>query len=116
MEPIAHRTSEGEYMPCSIEEIGRMPAGLNKCRAYVIFAEQCMANGMECEAADAFREAMSGLPWDSAGDERLLLERAYHGLCALSLSEDECTWEIASQIAGDYARHLESTSSKTDSE
>jgi hypothetical protein len=74
--------------------------------AFVLSGDQYLRNGMESDALDAYTNVFVNVPWDCTDERQALLQQAYKGLCALSLSKNECVWEEASQLIGDYHKHL----------
>ncbi|MCF0173528.1 MAG: hypothetical protein HUJ91_07385 [Bacteroidales bacterium] len=85
----------------------RMPDGSEKISALLVYGDNELNAGHDREAYHAYSEVMSRISWGTAvPEEREMLGRAYKGLCALCLSMDECTWEMAGQITGDYAAYL----------
>lgn len=79
----------------------------NKIKALTAYGDSEMKVGNDANAASAYSEVMSLIPWDTIGEERTILRHAYNNLCALCLSHDECAWEIASQVVGDYNQYLQ---------
>lgn len=95
--------------PLTWEEIEAMPTGTEKCRMLLNYASDAMRLGDDYKAVTALSEAIVQVSWKNPGTNISLLEAAYKGLCALSLSSDECTFEIASQAAGDYRHFVENS-------
>lgn len=93
--------------PLTWEEIEVMPTGAEKCQMLLSYASDAMHIGDDYKAVRALSEAIVQVSWKNPGTNISLLDQAYKGLCALSLSSDECTFEIASQAAGDYRRFVE---------
>jgi hypothetical protein len=73
--------------------------------ALVISGDQYLRNAMERDALDAYRTVFVNIPWDCNDARQTLLQQAYKGLCALSVSRDECVWEEASQLISDYQQY-----------
>lgn len=67
----------------------------NKIKALTAYGDSEMKVGNDANAASAYSEVMSLIPWDTIGEERTIL------------SHDECAWEIASQVVGDYNQYLQ---------
>ena len=103
---------EIKKFPLTWEEIEAMPTGVEKCRMLLAYASEAMCFGEDCKAARAFSDAIVQVSWKNPGDNAPLLEEAYKGLCALSLSPNECAFEIASQASGDYHSFLEENQQK----
>jgi hypothetical protein len=74
--------------------------------ALVISGDQYLRNAMERDALDAYRTVFVNIPWDCNDARQTLLQQTYKGLCALSISRDECVWEEASQLISDYQQYL----------
>jgi hypothetical protein len=73
--------------------------------ALVTSGDQYLRNAMERDALDAYKTVLVNIPWDCKDERQTLLQQAYKGLCALSISRDECVWEEASQLISDYQQH-----------
>jgi hypothetical protein len=74
--------------------------------ALVLSGDEYLRNAMEREALEAYSTAFVNIPWDCEDDFQALLQQAYKGLCALSVSRDECVWEDAGQLIRDYHQYL----------
>jgi hypothetical protein len=74
--------------------------------ALVLSGDQYLRNAMEKDALDAYSTVFVNIPWNCTDDRQALLQQAYKGLCALSLSRNEGVWEDASQLITDYHRYL----------
>jgi hypothetical protein len=77
--------------------------------ALVLSGDQNLRNGMDGEALDAYSKVFVSIPWDCTDERQCLLQQAYKGLCALSSSHNECVWEDASQLIGDYHQHIQNS-------
>jgi hypothetical protein len=79
--------------------------------ALVLSGDQYLRNAMEMDAFDAYRTVFVNIPWNCTDERQALLQRAYKGLCALSLSRNEGVWEDADQLISDYHRYLHDSDS-----
>ena len=77
--------------------------------ALLLSGDQYLRNGMEYEALHAYSKVFVNIPWDCTDERQPLLQQAYKGLCALSLSQNEVVWEEACQLTGDYHQHIQSS-------
>jgi hypothetical protein len=79
--------------------------------ALVLGGDQYLRNAMEKEALEAYSTVFVNIPWTCKDERQALLQRAYKGLCALSVSHDEGVSEDAGQLISDYHRYLHDSNS-----
>ena len=91
-----------EQYASAYSEILDMPKGLERIRETLSLADFCYQNGQDSKASNLYTHVFRSFSWECQGEERILFERALQGLLSLCGSEDECVWEMCSQIIGDY--------------
>lgn len=91
-----------ELYASAYAEISDMSEGLERINKILSLADFCYQNREDSKASNWYAHVFRSFSWQCEGEERILFERALQGLSSLCCSEDECVWEMCSQIVGDY--------------
>lgn len=83
-------------------ELLDMDDGMDKLYQTLSLADFCLQHKLDSQAFYLYEHVFKSFSWGCGGEEKLLLDRALQGLSALCSSDDECVWEMSSQIVGDY--------------
>ena len=83
-------------------ELLDMDDGMDKLYQTLSLADFCLQHKLDSQAFHLYEHVFKSFSWECGGEEKLLLDRALQGLSALCSSDDECVWEMSSQIVGDY--------------
>ncbi|MBR4845161.1 MAG: hypothetical protein IKU98_01945, partial [Bacteroidaceae bacterium] len=75
---------------------------MDKLYQTLSLADFCLQHKLDSQAFYLYEHVFKSFSWECGGEEKLLFDRALQGLSALCGSEDECVWEMSSQIVGDY--------------
>lgn len=99
---LMEQSAFDEQYASAYTEISEMPEGLERFRKILSLADFCYQNGADSKASNLYAHVFCSFSWECQGEEHILFERALQGLSSLCGSEDECVWEMCSQIVGDY--------------
>lgn len=83
-------------------ELLDMDDGMDKLYQTLSLADFCLQHKLDSQAFYLYEHVFKSFSWECGGEEKLLFDRALQGLSALCGSDDECVWEMSSQIVGDY--------------
>jgi hypothetical protein len=79
-----------------------MDDGMDRLYQTLSLADFCLQHKLDSQAFYLYEHVFKSFSWECSGEEKLLFDRALQGLTALCGSDDECVWEMSSQIVGDY--------------
>jgi hypothetical protein len=83
-------------------ELLAMDDGMDRLYQTLSLADFCLQHKLDSQAFYLYEHVFKSFSWECSGEEKLLFDRALQGLSALCGSDDECVWEMSSQIVGDY--------------
>lgn len=91
-----------ELYESAYDDIRFMPKGMERIHKMLSLAEFCYQHKLDYEAYKLYFQVFRSFSWTCEGEERILFEQAVEGLSALCCSDNECVWEMCSQVVGDY--------------
>jgi hypothetical protein len=83
-------------------ELLAMDDDMDRLYQTLSLADFCLQHKLDSQAFYLYEHVFKSFSWECSGEEKLLFDRALQGLSALCGSDDECVWEMSSQIVGDY--------------
>lgn len=91
-----------EMIEQELDEIYDISDKLEQASRRLSLAEFCYKNKRDSDAYELYRKVFGSFSWHCKDEERVLFEQAVQGLSMLCCSDNECVWEMSSQITGDY--------------